>query len=631
MSKRPNETSPESSNKRLESESVATAGEPPPGAYPVKTVMKTTTETTTEYMHVPPSCGVPVEGVAAAAAAATGIGPLQLPSLCGSSRLEIQFAAHIGSMLHECGLVSAPVSVESLSQWLLAGKAAMLTDMRFDLDLVGKDILLEYDHPRTHKAADVERDVAKTIKLVEAYPSSVVMRARIYNPVKLPAFSQANVSIVDVKTQAPSLAGPAVAKALSKYMDSPHKARLESYTAPKTHASTDMFVHELTMKIEPKYHDAVVSLRAILGGDGDENAIVRIINTHGLTARYDNLVTFVRRVRKPPYNITRVETILCGGIAAKLDDLCSIFSILDRLLSPPYNIKSLQTICNGGFCAKFDDESTLFAILDRLLAPPYNVKNLQTICKNGFCAKFNDEVALFAILDRLLAPPYNVKSLQTICNDGVTLTAKLLISYRSPRPAPKRNSAVLYYPLNAKTVPCGPSRAYRGIIRRAMILLNLRPINMSRVQKGEKVSIYVPLTQHSDSTARVHTYHVRSISCAARMAARLLRDLSHAGSRVPPAPTMSANGTPRTRDACLTRAAPPAQARAAARPLWWWCMWWWWWLTRLREPPEPEPACPSARKGRSAASALTIPGRRASRRPRREGVVAARSCARGVG
>ena len=75
---------------------------------------------------------------------------MQLPTMEGSSRKEIEFAAHGGAMLYACGLISTPLTVASLSKSLVSGKAAKLTDMRFDLDVAGKDMLLEYDHPVTH-------------------------------------------------------------------------------------------------------------------------------------------------------------------------------------------------------------------------------------------------------------------------------------------------------------------------------------------------------------------------------------------------------------------------------------------------------------------------------------------------
>jgi len=39
----------------------------------------------------------------------------ELPKLQGSSRIEIDFIAHIGAMLHHCGLLSASMTMQSLA------------------------------------------------------------------------------------------------------------------------------------------------------------------------------------------------------------------------------------------------------------------------------------------------------------------------------------------------------------------------------------------------------------------------------------------------------------------------------------------------------------------------------------
>ena len=148
-------------------------------------------------------------------------GTTEVPKLQGSSRKEIQFAAATGQMLHECGLVSTPLSVETLSAYLVDGKAALNTDMKFRLDAIGKDFLLEYDHNRTHKIGDIDRDVAKTNRLVEAFPSAIVMRVRILTAPPLPSFASPNVSIVHVNSDVASLAMSEVANALKKYTETP--------------------------------------------------------------------------------------------------------------------------------------------------------------------------------------------------------------------------------------------------------------------------------------------------------------------------------------------------------------------------------------------------------------------------
>ena len=121
--------------------------------------------------------------------------PMELPKLQGSSRHEIKFAAAVGKMLHDCGLVSTPLSMESLSRNLVDGKSALNTDMKFKLDVIGRDLLLEYDHHRTHKLDGVDRDVAKTNRLVETFPSAIIIRVCINSAPPLPSFANPNVSI----------------------------------------------------------------------------------------------------------------------------------------------------------------------------------------------------------------------------------------------------------------------------------------------------------------------------------------------------------------------------------------------------------------------------------------------------
>jgi hypothetical protein len=328
----------------------------------------------------------------------------------------VECAAHVGAMLRACGLSSEPLTADALARWLNAGKAARLTDVRFDLDAVGKDLLFEYDHPYTHGEDDVERDVDKTRRLLAAYPNAIVMRVRV-DTVPLPPFDDPRAVVVEVKTQTTSLAMPSVAKALAAHVPVSYKARLEALTPRKKHAEIDAVVHALLLKIDAGYGGAVARLRPLL--EGDEAAIVRLMRIHGLTQRYDNLVEFVRRVRAPPYNVTRVDTFLCDGLAARLDDVEGVFAVLDRLMGPEFGIKSLQTFVSGGVAAKFGDPEALYTILRTLKGPEFGIKSLQTFVCNGVAARFGDPDALYAILRTLKGPEFGIKSLQTFVSGGV--------------------------------------------------------------------------------------------------------------------------------------------------------------------------------------------------------------------
>ena len=127
----------------------------------------------------------------------TAVGPVRLPKLEGSSRSEIDFVAHVGEMLHSCGLMSAPLTMDALAGWLVDGKDALQTDSRFRFDLPATDVLLEYDPPVYHGIDDVDRDIKKTLKLGTAYPDAIVMRVRVAT-VPLPPFANEHVHIVDV-------------------------------------------------------------------------------------------------------------------------------------------------------------------------------------------------------------------------------------------------------------------------------------------------------------------------------------------------------------------------------------------------------------------------------------------------
>jgi predicted methyltransferase len=340
--------------------------------------------------------------------------PFELPRLHGSSRLEIDFVAHVGEMLHLCGLISEPLTMRSLAGWLVAGKAALLTDAKFQLHGPLKDFLVEYDPAIYHGANDVERDVAKTFKLTSAYPEAIVMRVRVAT-VPLPPFANDLVSIVHVPRTVHTKMVPNMAKALAEFVPEPFKSSLVAYNAP-TNPVAKMMVHELLMEMDNEYKQAVIDLRSLIG---DEATVVRILNCRGATQRLGVLVEFVRRALGPPYHVKNIREFMCDGLVAKLDDPDVVFQLFDRLMAPPYNIQSLQTFVCDGVAAKFSDTDALFSILDRLMAPPFCVKSLQTFVCGGVAAKFSDPDALFSILDRLMAPPYNVKSLQTFVCDGV--------------------------------------------------------------------------------------------------------------------------------------------------------------------------------------------------------------------
>jgi hypothetical protein len=340
--------------------------------------------------------------------------PLELPKLKGSSRLEIKFAAATMQMVHDCGLISTPLSVASLSKCLVDGKAALNTDMKFHFDVIGRDLLLEYDHHRTHKLDDVDRDVLKTNLLAEAFPSAIIMRVRINSAPPLPSFVNPNVSIVHVQSQTVCMAMQEVAKALAKYVEPPFKSSLEAYKQ-KHSSAVDGVVHVLMMKIEPEYRDAVIALRALLGDDS-ESKIVSMMNTDGLTERYKSLVDFVRRVRAPPYNVEKAEVLFCHGIAAKLDDMDAIFSVFDKLKTE-FKIEKIQTFMSSGVAVHFGAPEAMYSVL-RTLRDEFKIAQLQTFVSNSVAAHFGEPEAMYAVL-RTLRDEFKIKQLQTFVCDGV--------------------------------------------------------------------------------------------------------------------------------------------------------------------------------------------------------------------
>ena len=108
---------------------------------------------------------------------ADGPDEYEVPNLSGSSAMEILHVAHLGDVLHRCGLLHTPVSAKALAGWLLAGKRAHRTDARFDLAVAGLDLLYELDPGYTHNHR-LDGDMKKTHLLLSSFPAAVVVRLR---------------------------------------------------------------------------------------------------------------------------------------------------------------------------------------------------------------------------------------------------------------------------------------------------------------------------------------------------------------------------------------------------------------------------------------------------------------------
>ena len=269
----------------------------------------------------------------------------------------------------------------------------------------------EYDGGFYHGVDRLRGDADKTQRMLQ-YEDLLVCRVRVNAPPLDMSHDRLIIAHVDKPTDAVDAMSCRFADHISDA-----SVRLRLLTKHRGDTSARRVAHELFMWADAEYKSRFFELSHTLGTELTH----KLMCVSGIKSRLADgtVVRILDRLRGAPYNIRKLETFMCGGVAARFDDEKFLFHILDRLQGAPYNIRKLETFMCDGVAARFDDEEYLFHILDRLRGAPYNIRKLETFMCDGVAARFDDEKFLFRILDRLQGAPYNIRKLETFMCNGV--------------------------------------------------------------------------------------------------------------------------------------------------------------------------------------------------------------------
>ena len=202
--------------------------------------------------------------------------PKQTPS-CQRSLEEVKMTAYLCDALHELPL---------LRDVLLRGDAMIKTDAVFDLG--GTLVAFEHDPGFWHDEANVERDMDKTRKLLEAYPGLIVLRLRVDAP-RLP-INHPRCVVVHVEQGSLGAMLATVAVSMAPFAPEPYASRLRQAHAGKRRvaelASVDLFA-EMCPGYEARLAERTAFLREReLDGVGAEILVTLPMETLSASATY---------------------------------------------------------------------------------------------------------------------------------------------------------------------------------------------------------------------------------------------------------------------------------------------------------------------------------------------------------
>jgi hypothetical protein len=264
----------------------------------------------------------------------------------------------------------------------------------------------EYDHGYFHGNDRLAGDLKKTNRML-THADLLVCRVRVGAP-ELP-MQHPRLVVAHAKTKNEAVS--AMSKEFSGHVRDP-VTRLRLLRGQPSKTEIDSIAHEFFMWTDAKYKYEIEEIAEIAG----KQTALALHNTSGVVSRLGCglIPAILRRLMAAPYNVKKLETFMCGGVAARFDDETALFGILDRLMAAPYNVKKLETFMCDGVAARFDDETALFGILDRLMAAPYNVKKLETFMCGGVAARFDDDEFLAALCSM---PILNKSRAAQLCKD----------------------------------------------------------------------------------------------------------------------------------------------------------------------------------------------------------------------
>ena len=237
------------------------------------------------------------------------------------------------------------LSLENIVNALNKGDECGMIDACF-VDLPGvPNHASEYDGGFFHQKERLNCDIKKTKKMLQ-HDDWFVCRVRVAAP-HLPLQDS---RLVVVYVEKPRDAVDAMAAA---FFGRVGNAIATSVAKPSSKEALANIKHDLYMLADAQYKEQH-RLLAELVGDCQSRAMLRV---HGISSRLHtgSVVRALDKLRLPPYSV-KLQTFMCGGVAARLDDEASLFLTLDKLRLPPYSVK-LQTFMCDGVAARLDDEA----------------------------------------------------------------------------------------------------------------------------------------------------------------------------------------------------------------------------------------------------------------------------------
>ena len=234
----------------------------------------------------------------------------------------------------------------------------------------------EYDGGFYHGEQRIPNDIVKTQKMLK-HDDLLVCRVRVGTPM-LPMEDK---RLIMVYTQNPAGAVDAMRTHFIQHVtDTTIRTRLMS--SYKRDSNVYKIVHDLFMWGHTEYKSQFESLANHFG----TNTAQMLLNVHGIKSRLASgtVVRILDRLVAAPYHIKKLETFMCGGVAARFGDEEGLFRILDRLVAAPYHIKKLETFMCNGVAARFGDEDFLLALTTM---PHLNKASAVRLCRSYPLAK----------------------------------------------------------------------------------------------------------------------------------------------------------------------------------------------------------------------------------------------------